>query len=157
MVCKKFPDVFNFPVKPWKYSLKWSYNCRKTQDRVRGHTHTAVPYQPVQAATLTALGIRYLLTWHETSCAWVQVILTFICIMQKKDSDEHVVLTKAGPSAETFSDDMFSKVCHPFSALYYIGSSVKTLICPIYIYIYYRVWPLPFGWSVSLLQLLAPS
>lgn len=60
---------------------------------------------------------------------------SFICIMQKKDSDEHVVLTKAGPSAETFSEDMFSKVCHPFSALYYIGSSVKTLICPIYIYI----------------------
>lgn len=67
---------------------------------------------------------------------------SFICIMQKKDSDEHVVLTKAGPSAETFSEDMFSKVCHPFSALYYIGSSVKTLICPIYIYIYTTVFDL---------------
>lgn len=69
MVCKEFPDVSNFPVKPWKYSLKWSYNCGKTQDRVRGHAHTAVPYWPVQGATLPALGIRYLLTWVETSCA----------------------------------------------------------------------------------------
>lgn len=141
MVCKKFPDVFNFPVKPWKYSLKWSYNCRKTQDRVRGHTHTAVPYQPVQAATLTALGIRYLLTWHETSCAWVQVILTFICIMQKKDSDEHVVLTKAGPSAETFSEDMFSKVFILFLHCITLGPVWRRWYA-LYIYIYTTVFDL---------------